>query len=197
MAFTPGVSRLAVAIGILLAPTAVLAATLDAPSLPYEDLGGCLYECCAHGKKWTATRAATVRSAPRLDAAVAFTVRPGERLTGLNSAVITHRPGLIHVKKRVEVPLGGQTVSLPQGERLYALHPVGEGLFFVWHRGQTFSLDVPPGPHADPTRPPSETPEFRTDSDPEMDWWLALENSRGEVGWSDEPEKFDDIELCD
>lgn len=187
-------SRLGLVAGLLAGPVTA-SGSAPAPPIPYADLGGCPYECCAF-RDWRPNSSIPMRSDRMQESPVAFTVRPGERVTPQQSVVITSRAGEILAKKTVEIRHGRDLLSVPAGERLYSLHALGEGMAFVWYRGKLLSLEVPPGPHSDPTRPPSENDLFRTENEAETEWWVAIENMQGQIGWSNEPHRFDNIEAC-
>jgi hypothetical protein len=42
-----------------------------------------------------------------------------------------------------------------------------------------------------------EAPEdLKVETWPETKWWVQIKTSSGQVGWSDEPDHFDDKDAC-
>ena len=130
------------------------------PPIPYEDNGACPFEGCTY-RAWTATTQTAILSDRRDGAPVIFTVKKGEKVTGLTGVVITIVPGEVKVLKPVVVD--GSPVR--PGETIYLLHYEGEGFYKVWYMGKI----------AIPEMGDSDVKFVRK---PETVWWVKIRNGR-------------------
>lgn len=149
------------------------------PTMPFVDNGACPFECCTY-RSWTVDKPTVVKSAMRDAASVAFRLRKGDRVKGLTGAVITSQPGEVRVLKRTKI---GKLTAQP-GDTLYLLTYVGEGFHRVWYKGKITEEET------------YDKAVFRQIRQPKSVWWVKVRNSRGQIGWSREPDNFGNKDQC-
>jgi hypothetical protein len=134
----------------------------------------------------------TVLSARRAGAPGAFTVKKGERVTALTGVVVTQVPGRVEFRKAVDLSTSSGTLSIEPGQSLYLLTYRGEGFTKAWFRGRIYdNVDGGTAFLGDRCRRQPDACDGRVVHDCRTVWWVQLRNSRGQTGWSNEPEKFD------
>ena len=149
-------------------------------TFPHEDHGACPFECCRYGP-WVASSAVTVRRERLAGAALAFSVAPGETVDAITGVVVTMQPG----RARVLAALTLDGLTLVAGEEVPVLRYAGEGVYVVWARGRAVAAQSEKaGGH------------LRVLSTPRVVWWVQIRNARGEVGWSDQPDRFTGNDAC-
>ena len=149
------------------------------PTMPFVDKGACPFECCTY-REWTVDKATAVRSAMRDGSSIAFRLRKGERVRGLTGSVITSQAGEVRVLKRTKI---GPFTAKP-GDTLYLLTYVGEGFHRVWYRGKITEEET------------WDKSTFRQIREPKAVWWVKVRNSKGQIGWSREPDNFGNKDRC-
>jgi hypothetical protein len=169
-------------------PQAAASAPANALPVPFESEGACPFECCVY-RTWTVRRDTDVRTSRDQSAAVAFTVRQGEKVEALTGLVVVGRPGRARASRDVKVEGLGE---LRKGDEVSVLHPLGEGYWLVWRDGRKGSGQVGeksarPGPW-DAELNPIEKPEFT--------WWIRIRDAKGRTGWTDEPDHFGNKDRC-
>lgn len=149
------------------------------PPIPYIDKGACPFECCTY-REWTVDKPTAVRSAMQDGSSVAFRLKKSERVKGLTGVVITSQPGEVRVLKRTKI---GKLTARP-GDTLYLLTYVGEGFHRVWFKGKITEEET------------WDKTIFRQIRSPKAVWWVKIRNSRGQTGWSREPDNFGNKDQC-
>ena len=149
------------------------------PPIPFVDKGACPFECCTY-REWTVDKATITRSAMRDGSSVAFRLKKGEKVKGLTGSVITSQPGEVRVLKRTKI---GKLTAQP-GDTLYPLTYVGEGFHRVWYKGKITEEET------------WDKTIFRQIRQPKSVWWVKVRNSRGQIGWSREPDNFGNKDRC-
>lgn len=149
------------------------------PGMPFVDKGACPFECCTY-RDWRVDKATAVRSAMRDGSSIAFRLKKGERVKGLTGSVITSQAGEVRVLKRTKI---GRFTAQP-GDTLYLLTYVGEGFHRVWYKGRITEEET------------YDKTIFRQLREPKAVWWVKIRNSRGQTGWSREPENFGNKDQC-
>ncbi len=142
------------------------------PPTRYEDFGACPFEGCTY-RDWTANKDTIIRVNRSDDSPVAFRVRKGEKITGITGTVLTLRAGCAEVLS----PLNVEGQELAPGSIVHPLRYEGEGFWKIWVQGKTGAVAI--GQNV-------EMIEY-----PETVWWVKIRNARGEIGWSNQPENFD------
>ena len=148
------------------------------PSFPFEDWGACPMECCAY-REWSVEKETVARTDRYETAPPAFTVKPGEWVTGLTGVVIVTSPGRGVVTTSMKL---GNRQAAP-GDVVEYLTYQGEGFYKVWFKGQM--LDGVEG----------YNPIMMT-VEPVMVWWAEIRNKKGQVGWTNEVGNFGNIYSC-
>ncbi len=158
------------------------------PSLPFYDWGACPFEGCTY-RRWEAIKPVTVWTG-RDHHHVAFTIKPKEWTRGITGVVITVRPGITRVL--VKMTLGDKPqVALAAGDLLYTLHDLGEGYDLFWFHGKTYSDQI--SGEADDGPPPAGA-QIQIISRPEYVWWVKVRNAKGQVGWTDQTDRFTNMD---
>lgn len=158
---------------------AAVASGQSRPTMPFVDKGACPFECCTY-RNWTVDKATAVRSAMTDTSSIAFRLKKGERVRGLTGTVITSQAGEVRVLKRTKI---GNVFAKP-GDTLYLLTYVGEGFHKVWYKGRITEEET------------YDKAIFRQVRAPKAVWWVKVRNSRGQIGWSREPDNFGNKDQC-
>jgi hypothetical protein len=180
-------------LSLTLASTLVRAgqSALSGPPIAYEDAGACPFEGCVY-REWQAIETVIVRRARFANGAIAFTARKGEAITALTGVVVTTSPGQVRFRKPVNLSSSSGSVHVEPGETLYLLTYRGEGFTKAWFKGKFYEeLD---GSTAffndicatDPNRCAGAIVE-----QPKQVWWVQIKNGKGQIGWTNKPDKFD------
>ncbi len=169
----------------------------EKPPLPYYSWGVCPFECCTY-RNWKTEGAVTAYTKRDTKSPIAFEVKTGEWVRGVNGVVITYRAGLSKILKPIEVGYGKTgnkpLLHLRPGDIVYPLHYQGEGSYLFWYKGQTYSDGVSSGkPDNDP--PPQEL-NIQTITVPKYGWWAKIRNKAGTTGWTNQLDKFSNVDAC-
>jgi hypothetical protein len=139
--------------------------------------GACPFEGCVY-RQWLATADTALHREPNDNSDVVTTVRAGESVFA--------RTGEVHI-----LPLRGIVVrsigGFRAGETVYRLSYHGEGTWDVWYNGrvvEAFNMDYW---SRDPVL------DFGPDANDEHQgtWWVLIQRSNGETGWSSEADSFE------
>jgi hypothetical protein len=146
-------------------------------TMPFEDYGACPFECCTY-REWIAKKDTEVRASHKTESLVIYTIKKGQKVHALTGVVITTKPG----RARVEKPISIGNVKIAKGEIVYLLTYQGEGTYKLWFKGKLINGDC--------------QMELSIIDKPESIWWVNIQNSNGQTGWSDEPDNFDYQDAC-
>ena len=160
------------------------------PPTPYEDPGACPFEGCVY-REWTANDAVDVRTDRDHGAPIAFRVAKGDKVNALTGVVITRIPGRVQFRQEEDLSGTDGAFHIVPGETLYMLTYHGEGFMKVWFKGRVYdnvnTMQFYNGVcDFDASRCTGSILQ-RTESE----WWIQIRNAAGQVGWTDEPRKFD------
>ncbi|HEX5413148.1 MAG TPA: hypothetical protein VFZ27_14950 [Terriglobia bacterium] len=158
-----------------------------APKLPFTDAGACPFECCQYGE-WSASASQRAYKSTSRDSGLAFTIRPGEKVSALTGLVITRRAGLAIMRKQTSF----EDITVPVGAKLFLLHRVGEGVDLFWYKGATHSAEL----YIDQVRKANDQYPWDVISVPKTEWWVKVRNQRGATGWLLEPRGFQGMDAC-
>jgi len=167
------------------------------PPRNYEDRGACPFECCTY-REWS-VEADTVLYRTRSEKSrAAFSVKKGERVTGLTGVVVTLEPGRAVATGGVAIRReDGREFKVRRGDVLYLLHPIGEGFFKTWFRARLYEVQPETAAeHASRPETVARLPYLRFVSRPRTVWWVKVRNKRGQVGWSRQDDHFGDMDAC-
>jgi hypothetical protein len=101
-------------------------------------------------------------------------------VVGITGVVLTTRPGIATVLKAEKF----DKVDLRKGDTIYLLTYLGEGYNRIWYKGRTTEADT------------FDQSKFRVTQTPRSVWWVKVKNSRGQIGWSKQPEHFGNKDQC-
>jgi hypothetical protein len=166
------------AIDPVAAPSFEPLALPGSPAFPFEDWGACPMECCAY-REWSVEKETVVRSDRYETAPAAFTVKPGDWVTGTTGVVIVVSPGRGEVTTSMK--LGNRQAS--PGDVVEYLTYQGEGFYKVWFKGQM--LDGVEGYNP-----------IVMKVEPVWVWWAEIKNKKGQIGWTNETGNFGHIYSC-
>jgi len=162
--------------------------------MPYEDVGACPFEGCVY-REWVANGTVTVLRDRRLDADIAFTVNKGDRVRAITGIVVTSMPGRVQFREAVDLWTTGGTLHIEPGETLYLLTYHGEGATTAWFKGRFYD-------QVDGSEFFNALCELKPGScngtileRPQMTWWIRIRSLRGVMGWTREPERFDNKDV--
>jgi len=148
--------------------------------LPYYDYGACPFEGCEYGE-WIANENLTILKEMNEASAISFQIQKGERVTAETGVVITTKPGIAKILRPFKI---GKIDTKP-GDQISILTNRGEGCFKVWFAGNLIDClaDI------DGFYENKGAIEFTQDV--KNIWWVKIINSKGKVGWSNQPKAFD------
>ncbi len=159
------------------------------PPIPYEDHGACPFECCAY-RSWIANASTLILKDRKKGSPVAFQVDEYEQVQGVTGVVVTLKLGRAEVFKQTE--LGAKKLKVKPGDVIYILNYIGIGQWKFWFKGKVDSDEI-----ADVNDSASDSElDMRIRIRPEVAWWVKIKNSRGQVGWSDQADHFDNMNAC-
>ncbi|HUQ19971.1 MAG TPA: hypothetical protein VM099_10200 [Gemmatimonadaceae bacterium] len=160
------------------------------PPEPFVDNGACPFEGCVY-RDWIATEVVSARVARRENARVAFTVKKGERVRALSGVVITTKAGRVEFLKAMDIQSNSGKIHIEPNETLFLLTYQGEGFMKVWLKGKVYDgVEVVLFYDEICTKDPQRC-GARLVAEPVCVWWVKIRNRRGQVGWIDQPSKFD------
>ena len=182
----------------LLIPFTVYAQTR--PPLPYEDVGACPFECCTY-REWIANKNTPIHRTRNNNSPVVFTVAPRERVQGVTGVVITTKAAEIRIVKSLTIQdysgsrgtNNSRAIQARPGDIIYLLTSQGEGTYKAWFKGKIIiisAIDVMEQNQRGSARSGSNIP--RTTSN----WWVQIKNRKGQIGWTDKPQNFDNKDAC-
>ena len=178
---------LAAFLNLLVALALGQAQNAGAPKLPFTDPGACPFECCQYDE-WTASVSQQAYKSSSRESGLAFTIRPGEKVSALTGVVITRKAGLVIMRKQTSF----EDITVPAGAKLFLLHRVGEGVDLFWYKGATHSAEL----YVDQVRKANDQYPWDVISVPETEWWVKVKNSRGVTGWLLDPRGFQGMDAC-
>ena len=163
----------------------------DAPPMPFLDWGACPFECCTY-REWVATGKVSLHKERSLTDPVVIVLHKGQRVQGITGVVITTQPGKLKILKPITLD-AQKPVSLVPGDIVYTLHYLGEGYDLFWFKGQLHSdqisarkIELEPTPGA----------SWQVLALPEYDWWVKVKGAEDRIGWTNETDKFDNMDAC-
>ena len=160
------------------------------PPIPYEDIGACPFEGCVY-REWVANAPVEIRADRSLTSPVAFAVASGEKVTAVTGVVITTRAGRVEFDMPQEIEATGGRIHIEPGQPLYLLTAQGEGFMKAWFNGR-FYEDVDATLFSNGACGAGARPcAGRMVDSWQSEWWSQIRNAAGRVGWTHEPEKFD------
>lgn len=160
------------------------------PPVPYEDVGACPFEGCVY-REWTANAAVDLRAERNLTSPVSFRVGAGEKVTALDGIVVTTRPGRVEFDAAAEVDASGGSFRVEAGQTVYLLTSEGEGFMKAWFNGRLYE-GVDTTTFSNGACAGGPRPCIGRIVEPwQFEWWIRIRNGAGQVGWTREPEKFD------
>ncbi|MGE0705610.1 MAG: hypothetical protein AB7P22_16915, partial [Vicinamibacterales bacterium] len=170
-------------------PRAQTSAPAGLPPLPFEDIGACPFEGCSY-REWIARESVQIRRDRASSSPVVFELAAGEVVTAVTGTVVTVVPGILRVSTPVTLEsLYGVLAVSPQ-DTVYLLTYEGEGFYKAWFRGRLHTgVDV--GQITGGGCRVAADCAGRIVAEPTMVWWVQVRNAKGQVGWTDRPELFD------
>lgn len=142
------------------------------PSIPYEHPGLCPFEGCTY-REWTANKDMITRKENSERSPIAFSVKKGEKVEAITGTVLTLRAGCAEALNTLNVG----DVRLTPGSIIHPLTYAGEGTWSSWVQGTLAGTNI--------------EEDFEMIEYPVAVWWVKIRNARGQIGWSNQPENFD------
>lgn len=149
------------------------------PPVPYIDRGACPFECCTY-REWNVVKPTALRRSMRDSSPVILRLRTGQKVQGVTGVVITTEPGIVEAIKQTTV----DSLKVNPGDRVYVLTNLGEGYAKVWFKGRVLQGE------------PYDESIFKPIRQTKSVWWVKIKDRRGRIGWSREPENFDNVDQC-
>ena len=158
---------------------AVFAQTKTGPPVPYIDKGACPFECCTY-RQWNVVKPTALRTSMSDSAPIGLRLKTGEKVQGMTGVVLTTQLGIARAVKNGMVG----TMRIRKGEQIYVLTNLGEGFAKVWFKGRVVQGE------------PYDETTFKFLREPKSIWWVKIKDRRGRIGWSRQPENFDNVDQC-
>jgi hypothetical protein len=134
------------------------------------------------------------------NASIVFTVPRAATVTALTGVVITVKAGRVRFRQPISLQvigrLGSPTVPedgslhVEPGETLHLLTYHGEGFTKAWFKGRVYEIDGSEFFNGLCEKAPNQC-NGQILERPERVWWVQIRNAQGQIGWTDQPEKFD------
>jgi hypothetical protein len=160
------------------------------PPASYVDKGACPFECCTY-RTWKTTKRTVAYAGPNKKSRQVGFFKTGSRVRGLTGEVRTE-PGKYVITKKYE--------KFEPGDVLWVYTPLGEGVYKVWFKGKMFEqeLHYVDGPYESVFPKCEETSDCwgRLETEVKSEWWVKVKSAEGWIGWSNEPENFDNKDSC-
>jgi hypothetical protein len=160
------------------------------PKLPLEDEGACPFVGCMYGD-WIAKSPAQAHTERRASAPVAFQVSAGETVSAVTGVVVVARSGRVGFRRTEILTTADGDLEIQAGQLLHLLISEGGGFWTAWFGGRVYrELDggsfSSPGCKIEPSRCPANILAM-----PQAAWWVQMRNKQGQIGWTNETDKFD------
>lgn len=160
------------------------------PPVPYEDVGACPFEGCVY-RQWTANAAVDARAERNPTSPVSFRVGAGETVAALDGVVVTTTPGRVEFDAAADVYASGGSFHVEAGQTVYLLTSEGEGFMKAWFNGRLYE-GVDTAIFSNGACAGGPRPCIGRIVEPwQFEWWIQIRNGAGQVGWTREPDKFD------
>lgn len=145
----------------------------------FEDHGVCPFECCRY-REWTVKKDTPIRTARTENAPVVFTAKKNDTVNGLTGVVITDEAGEAKLLKAMTL----NDEPAKKDETVYLLTPLGKDIYKIWYRGKR-------------VRNFEGMSNLKIIRRPTSIWWVKIGNKKGQTGWSNQPDHFDNKGACD
>ena len=160
------------------------------PQMPHEDAGACPFEGCIY-RDWVANDAIAVRQQRGPGAAIAFHLTRGERVQATTGVVVTLTPGRVQFRTAVTLSSASGSIRIAPGQMLYLLTYRGEGFTLAWFEGRLYDdVDGSTAFFNERCANGSNQCAGTILERPRSVWWVQIRNANGQIGWTDQPEKF-------
>jgi hypothetical protein len=165
-----------------------------APPVPVEDHGACPFECCTY-RTWSVEADTEIHTDRQDDSPVAFRVRRGEQVLGITGVVVTTRLGRAIVREPILVE--PHKPDLMPGSLVYVLSYVGEGVWKIWIKGQSYEMEISSREEiCMGRRGETIACALQIIEEPQTVWWAKVRNSAGQEGWTRQLDHFGNIDAC-
>jgi hypothetical protein len=157
-------------------------------SLPFRDVGACPFECCTY-REWKANKPTVLLKNMSGNSPAVFKVKKGETVQAVDGMVITTKAGIGRALSDTTLDFDDwkknttRKVSIKKGERVLILTPIGEGFYKVWYKGLILQAQM-------------DSSQFKTIIEPKYVWWVKVKNRKGQSGWTNLDENFDNKDSC-
>lgn len=158
------------------------------PSL-FIDKGACPFECCTY-RDWKATQETIIRKKPNRKSEIITTIKAGSTVRAIT--------GEVHVNP-VKFVIKKQTTTYKSGDILWVYTYLGEGYFKVWFAGKMYEEDLGFSPYGGTEGARCEKGlkcSGELGKNLKFTWWVQIQTGDGSIGWTDEPDHFDNKDAC-
>lgn len=138
----------------------------------FVDVGACPFECCTY-RQWTADEAITLWDQPN-GTRVVGSLSKGQIVQGLSGEV---RSTPLPVISDRDIP----ETDIKTDDTFYVLHYDGEGYWKVWFRGKLTLVNE----------------SVVNIPDPKAEWWVKINDLKGEIGWTISHGNFEHQDACE
>jgi hypothetical protein len=161
------------------------------PPVPFEETNVGPFEGCVY-RDWTSKAAVNVKQDRWASAPIVFSLKKGDKVAAITGVVVTSRAGRVQFSKPIDLSNTSGPLYVVSGQTLYLLTYRGEGFTLAWFEGRFY--DNVDGSTAffngGCDRVPSRCVGTVVQQ-PQVVWWVQVKNAKGQIGWTNQPERFD------
>jgi hypothetical protein len=184
-------ARLTLVLGIAAVCGRGLSAQRPGPPVPFEEANVCPFEGCVY-RDWTVNAAVDVKRDRRATAPTIFSLKKGDTVAAITGVVVTNRAGRVRFSEPSDLSSTSGPLHIVPGQTLYLLTYRGEGFTLAWFEGHLYdnvdgsTMFFNDGCDRVPSRCVGTIVQK-----PQVVWWVQVKNAKGQIGWTSQPEKFD------
>jgi len=164
--------------------------TRAGPPLPFVEEGACPFAGCSYGR-WTATGHVALKAEPHPDAPVVFRLRPGDHAEAVTGTVTTVRSGVVRFHEPVDLASADGPIHVSPDEPLFIVTDRGTTTTTAWWRGRFYRDVIGTAFSAPECARPTSACAGTIIEKPRQIWWVQVRNDRGELGWTNQTDRFD------
>ena len=168
------------------------------PTIPFEDVGACPFECCTY-RAWTVEKPTALRSDRVSTAPIVASLLPNSVVTAVTGVVVTEKAGIARVRAPFEISdaFTKSRIVFNPGDTIFLLHYEGEGLWLCWFHGERVSLGFLDTPGSFASDGEIKNQPTQVKSWPEVQWWIKIKTQDGIEGWTAESAHFAHKDACE
>ena len=177
---------------LILVASTIPAFANNLPPSNYVDEGACPFEGCAY-KEWTVNKKTNFYADRNPKSPTVFKADKGEVVTGLTGVVVTTRLGKAKVLK--ETTVGKENIPVKPGDIIYVISYSMESMK-LWVNGHFIDnyVEMIPINEKNISADYAENLAVKEIREPKTEWWVKVQNEKGQIGWTLVNDNFDHMD---